>query len=210
MSYESMNRLQKRDIDELIGICRGVLADGAVVIEEAQFLLDWMVRHKRLAKEFPYTVLFPRITAMLEDNQLDQDEERELIELLVQVSGEPIPPRKDEHEVDTWESASATPFTEPVKIFHAEREFVVTGRCVCGTRSEVEGQIISLGGSVARQVTNKTDYVIVGTGGSKAWSHSSYGNKIKDALRINANARAAKVSIVSEERWLSSWAEFGD
>ena len=33
-------------MDELVGLVRGILADGALVIEEAQFLLDWLERNE--------------------------------------------------------------------------------------------------------------------------------------------------------------------
>ena len=32
----------ERQVDELIGMCKGILADGVLNAEEAQFLADWL------------------------------------------------------------------------------------------------------------------------------------------------------------------------
>jgi len=42
-----------RDVDELIGLCRGVLADGAVNSLEGQFLLGWLERRRDDAALIP-------------------------------------------------------------------------------------------------------------------------------------------------------------
>ena len=38
-------RRKDRAVDELVGICRGLLADGHVNLQEAQFLREWIERN---------------------------------------------------------------------------------------------------------------------------------------------------------------------
>lgn len=38
-------RLKDSRFDELIGLCRGILADGVIVSEEARYLRDWLERN---------------------------------------------------------------------------------------------------------------------------------------------------------------------
>ncbi len=76
-----------REVDELIGLCKGIVADGVINSEEALFLQDWLEHNRESRGVWPASVLYPRIQSMLADGTLDNEEERELLGLLVQVSG---------------------------------------------------------------------------------------------------------------------------
>ena len=71
-------RVSDRSVDELIGICRGVLADGMVSQDEAQFLMAWLDSNRQIENEWPANILNERIREMLEDNVLDSDEQADL------------------------------------------------------------------------------------------------------------------------------------
>ena len=55
----TMTRQRRGDrlVDELIGLCRGVLADGHVCKAEAQFLADWLARNAAVAHVYPFNKL---------------------------------------------------------------------------------------------------------------------------------------------------------
>jgi hypothetical protein len=65
--------VQDRLIDELIGICRGVIADDNVDEREAIFLGQWIENHRDIANRWPVNVLYARITEMLKDGVLSKD-----------------------------------------------------------------------------------------------------------------------------------------
>jgi hypothetical protein len=67
--------VQDRLIDELIGICRGVIADDNVDEREAIFLGQWIENHRDIANRWPVNVLYARITEMLKDGVLSKDEQ---------------------------------------------------------------------------------------------------------------------------------------
>ena len=54
-------QLQDRLIDELIGICRGVIADGHVDESEAIFLGQWIENHREIADRWPVNILYSRV-----------------------------------------------------------------------------------------------------------------------------------------------------
>ena len=66
----------ERQIDELIGIAKGVIADGHVCMPEAEFLVQWMETNRAASGLWPATVLYPRVTAALADSRIDGDEEK--------------------------------------------------------------------------------------------------------------------------------------
>src|SRR5687768_460776 len=82
-------RLNDRMIDELIGLCRGVLFDGAISELEANALLRWMESNREIAQHWPANVLYRRIPRMMADGFLDLEEQRELIATLIEVTGAP-------------------------------------------------------------------------------------------------------------------------
>src|SRR5881394_940824 len=50
-----------RQIDELIGLCKGVIADGVLNQQEAEFLRDWLKSNRAAAKRWPGDVIYDRI-----------------------------------------------------------------------------------------------------------------------------------------------------
>jgi hypothetical protein len=72
-----------RKIDELIGLCKGILADGKVDRAESEYLQLWLRNNRDISRHWPTNVLYERIGEMLEDDVLDSDEEKKLIEQLV-------------------------------------------------------------------------------------------------------------------------------
>lgn len=74
---------EDREVDELVGLCKGVVADGMINQQEAEFLLNWLELNRESQDAWPANVLFPRIRSMLQDNNLDDNEEKELLSILI-------------------------------------------------------------------------------------------------------------------------------
>ena len=81
-------RIQDRLIDELIGISRGVIADGDVDEREAIFIGQWIENHREIADRWPVNVLYARLTEMLKDGRLSASEKGELLQTLKDITGE--------------------------------------------------------------------------------------------------------------------------
>src|SRR3954463_2521073 len=89
------DRRLDRGMDELIGISRGVLADGVLVLDEARFLLDWLERNEPVRRGFFGKVLYEALAEALEDHVLTADEEDILVGLLLRFVGHTPEPSRD-------------------------------------------------------------------------------------------------------------------
>ena len=71
---KTAQRIQDRLIDELIGVCRGVIADGVVDESEAIFIGQWIEQHREVADRWPANIVYARVTEMLKDGILSAEE----------------------------------------------------------------------------------------------------------------------------------------
>lgn len=193
--YESFRAkaLQARSIDTLIGLCKGVIADGRVNQEEAEFLQNWLESNIHVAKQFPASVIYPRIVKYLADGELDEGESRELLELLKQCTGE-----QGQQGKAAMTTGVAFDNPQPVLDFQ-DAKFCLTGQFAYGSKNDVTRRIASLGGAVVTSVHKRGCYVVVGCMGTRSWLHETHGAKIIKA--VEAKEQGCPVHIVSEEHW---------
>lgn len=68
--------IQDRQIDTLIGLSKGITADGKVDQAEAEFLMAWLIQNRH--SENPIIVnLLEKVESMLADGILDDEKSRE-------------------------------------------------------------------------------------------------------------------------------------
>ena len=186
-----------RSIDELIGLSRGILANGIIDKEEADYLLEWLELNREFADFFPFNVLYPRVYEMLSDDILDTEEEGELMTMLLALQGGTL----KEHNNQAISESTTLPLCQPApEITFTDKLFVVTGHFASGSRKVVTAEIESCGGIVKKDITKKTDYLVIGEVGSRDWKHSSFGRKIEKA--VSNREQGCPISVISEEHWL--------
>ena len=83
-------RFNSIDIPELIGLCKGVLADRTINLAEAKFIQGWLRDRSDVLETWPADELHGLLQKVLEDSVLTEGEEEELIELLEEITGEPV------------------------------------------------------------------------------------------------------------------------
>lgn len=187
----------EREIDELIGLCKGLIADGSVNQSEVEFLIQWLRRNTNSTSEWPANVLYERIRTMLVDGRIDQKEESELLSLLVKVTGG-NPEKLDAHSL-----TSGLPLDDPQpSVVFSGMEFCFTGKFVSGTRDHCHQQVTLRGGIAVETITKELNYLVIGIVGSRDWAHSTFGRKIQRAVEYRA--RGKPLAIVSEETFVSS------
>ena len=86
----SRARFDSVDIPELIGLCKGVLADGTVNLLEAKFIFKWLEDRSDVLRTWPADELYEILGKVLVDGALSNEEEGELIDLLGEITGEPV------------------------------------------------------------------------------------------------------------------------
>lgn len=180
--------------DELIGICRGLIADARLNDEEIRYLKGWLAEHSELAENWPASAIARRLEICLADGVISDPERAEMIELLQRVTGH-IP-----EPTESTRLATRLPIDEPPpEVVFAGRHFCFTGKFIYGSRSICEEAVIRRGGQCQKQPNHCTDYLVIGTVASRDWVHSTYGRKIEDAMFLKENG--GKVRIISEEHW---------
>lgn len=182
-----------RQIDQLIGLAQGVLADGIVSQAEAEMLQSWLRLNHRT--DNPYVSrLLDQVERVLADGVLDEDEGRELHDALMSWTGG----GGTDGEESTTASLPLDPDPRTVRI--AGNIFVFTGTGVFGTRKMMQDATIRAGGTVERSITMRTNFVVLGTYVTPAWVHQSFGRKIERAMDYR-DRKGTGVQIVHEEDW---------
>ena len=77
----SRARLSGRQISELLGLCRGLIADGKIVQSEAEALHAWLIDQEEANCPLVETTR-AQVGKMLEDGVLDAGESAELMRLV--------------------------------------------------------------------------------------------------------------------------------
>jgi hypothetical protein len=65
-------------IDQLSGICSGILADGVVNEREAAFFADWVRKFAPFEPVWPFTDILARVERIFADGRCDDEEREEL------------------------------------------------------------------------------------------------------------------------------------
>lgn len=186
------DRIASRQIDELIGIARGLVADDHLNKTEAEFLQKWLAANLHIADQPVIRILYQRITEMLKDGTLDPDEQSELLDTLKVFSNQDI-------ELGEVLKATSLPLDnpEPHLRFVGQR-YCFTGTFAFGQRKECERAVIQMGADVGG-LTQKTNVLVIGIYATESWKHSSFGNKIVKACEWR-NA-GLPIALVSESHW---------
>jgi hypothetical protein len=192
--------LNDRTIDELIGIAKGIVADGAVNKEETVFLLSWMERNARYSNDRIVNLLYSRIQNMLADNILDPSEQEELFQILKSITGEQCPANVVESTVATF------PLNIPPPDINIKGSyFCLTGKFAYGPRRICEAAIIERGGNIKSNISDWVDYLVIGSLCSDQWAHTTYGRKIEQAMLLqnpeSERCHGDKIAIIHEDHW---------
>jgi NAD-dependent DNA ligase len=195
-THFTQKQQQDRAADELVGVCRGMLSDGVISAQEAQFLKDWIDRNAIHAGAFPFDIVYRQLQSALADGVFDEDEERDLLSTLANLVG-------GEHRAGQPGSpslASALPLCHPAPTIQFPGSvFVVTGTFAFGSRRQVVDALETRQASAASTVSKKVNFLVIGEIGSQAWRHSSYGRKIEAAVSLRE--QGVPLRIVSEPHW---------
>lgn len=190
--------VQGRQIDELIGLVKGVLADGVICQQEVEFLLRWLEANRSAASEWPASVLYPRLAAAMADGHMDAEEESDIMSLLLQtVGGANVP---DQDNGTAFSNSTSLPLSNPTPtVLASGHSFCFTGKFASGTRPWCESVVIDRGGIVLPNITKKLNFLVIGEIGSRDWLHSTHGTKIKKA--VDYRDSGVPLHIISEQYW---------
>lgn len=183
-----------KSVESLIGICRGLLADGQLVEQEIIFLDTWLKDNEQIINDWPADVIARRLRAILADGVITHDEAEDLRKTLEGIVGGGL-----EHgAVDGM--ATRLPVEEVETIEFDGKLFCFTGKFVYGSRKKCEQAIIDRGALAHPSVINGLDYLVIGTLASRDWINTSHGRKIESAVANKGKGKP--VVILAEEVWV--------
>ncbi len=187
-------RSLRTHLAELIGICKGVIADGKVVPEEAEYLRDWLKTHQSLLDCWPADVISKRLEQVFEDGRVDEQEQKDLLVLLTKISS--AQPAVNE----AGATAVPLPVTMPEpQVEFGGKHFCLTGKFVHGPHARCKEAIVRRGGKVDISPSQHTDFLVIGGLSLSDWKESPDARKVHKAQELGQQGH--RVSIVSEENW---------
>lgn len=194
--WVNKERVLKRTVDEFIGICKGVLADGEINASEVDFLRDWLERNRRFFVLEMERMMFDSVRKAL-GKKGDVSDMALLYQTLEAICG-------GTSSVPLAHGMSTTlPLTKPVPKLIPGMRLCFTGKMEYGSRDVCKLISEDKGFYCHDNVIINLDCLVVGTIASRDWMHTSYGNKISEVLYNNKTKRH-KTVIVNEKTWLNA------
>ncbi|RAZ83827.1 NAD-dependent DNA ligase [Cereibacter johrii] len=188
----SGDRIVEKQTHELIGIARGLLADGHLSDPEIEFIHRWLVASEAATANPLLGVLIKRIQAAAVDGVIDDDERADISSTMQALTA-------NEFELGEVLRATSLPLCDPPpRIEFNGARMCFTGTFTFGKRSECEA-VATARGATCGNLTQRTRYLVIGEYATEGWKHSSFGNKIIQA--IEWRDAGVPISIVSEQHW---------
>lgn len=186
-----------RDISEMIGLIKGLLADGVLSKEEVIAAHRWFLSHSAICSEWPGDVLSKRVKQAVADGAVSDDERDSLEDLFQKLV------RNDITTLNGLAASTSLPLNEPPPaVRFPGKTFVLTGMFAFGPRKECERLTAEAGAACKGSVSLGTDYLVIGTFMSRDWAHSIYGRKIERAVQVRTER--SRLAIISEDHWAAA------
>lgn len=184
----------KKATEHLLGICAGLIADSRIEPDEVLFLRTWLSDHAELTDEWPGRVIAQRLYAIIDDGFITAAECDDLLQALRDIT--------TSHFTGTGSASPdgpALPLDDDPSIFFSNMTFCLTGRFLWGSRAACERAILGLNGTVIDNITQRLDYLVIGTLIEPQWAHTTYGRKIEKAMKYKDEGH--DITIISERQW---------
>lgn len=188
---QSRKRLEQ-GLAQMVGLMRGIVADGRVSTEEAGHLVRWTRENPDVAARWPANLLARRLEQIVRDGRVDGRERKHLAALLAQLTTDPA------GLAPTLATDLPADRPEPDVVFEG-RTFVLAGEMAFGPRRACEREIVELGGRCERSVSRRTDYLVIGSLAGEDWAQEGFGALVDEVVQYRA--RGVPIAIVSEECW---------
>lgn len=186
------DRITSRQVDELLGLARGLAADGDLNQSEVEFLQKWLAANVAISQQPVVRTLYQRINEVLADGVLDPDEKATLLDTLNSFSSR-------DFELGEVLKSTTLPLCDPAPpLSFTGATYCFTGTFIYGQRKDCERAVIERGGTCGG-LTRKTEVLVIGAYATESWKHSSFGNKILKATAWRSEGRP--IALVSEKHW---------
>lgn len=162
-------------MQELLGMLKGITADEEISAREAANLLDWIDDHEEIASNRAVEPIFSILSESLEDGRISEEEHEAIMGAI---------------------RGFLSPADGCCGIEFEGKSFVLSGDFIHGSKKDVAAFIESKGGEIAKGVSKKVSYVVIGDAGSERYAFGNYGSKAKKALELKS--KGVPIDVVHE------------
>lgn len=179
----------------MLGLVRGVVADGRVSPQEATGLAEWTRGNPDVASRWPANVLARRLEHIFRDGRVDGRERRYLSSVLGQLAEGPA-------GLGASLATDLPVDAPPPEVRFDGRVFVFAGEMAYGPHRACEREVVELGGSCERSVTRRTDYLVIGQIAADDWAQQGFREDLDEVVQYRS--RGAQIAVISEEHWAAA------
>lgn len=185
----------EQGLAEMVGVIRGVIADGVVSPDEATRLAEWTRENPQVAARWPANMLARRLENIVRDGRVDARERDHLEAVLGHLAENP--------GRAGLSLATDLPVDNPAPSVSFEgRAFVFAGEMAYGPTRACEREVVELGGACERTVSRRTDYLVLGGLSAADWTQAGFAAQVDEVVQLRA--RGAQIAIISEEHWANA------
>ncbi len=182
---------EREYVSEFLGFCAGIICDGKVLRSEV-IAIHQRFSNSEILSEFKILEsLRNSVTNSLHSTFAKQNQYSDIQEWIGELVGNGY------HDTGVPNLGNVTQikhaFTNPKAISFYGKTFVLTGTMTFGTRTIVQDMIKEKGGTCAKTVSNKTDFVVVASAPSEHWLTTHFGTKIKKAHDLISKGSDLKI-----------------
>ena len=190
-------RRVEQGLAEMIGLVRGVIADGVVSSDEAEHLAEWTRENPEIVTRYPGNILSRRLERIFMDGRVDRRERKRLASLLSQLAENPA------GLGGGYQLATDLPITrpEPEVIFEGQT-FVFGGEMAYGPTHACEREVHDLGGVCERMVNRRTDYLVIGSLAAYDWCQTDFASLVDEVVEYRT--RGVPIAVIDEQHWTAA------
>lgn len=182
-------------IQTLHGVIHGILANNTISDQEIQQLQYWLEDHSVMRGTYPFDEIYSLVSFILEDGIISDGDKAALKAFLSEFVNTRDSHNLNENELQLLReqySITGVCAKDPV-IEIPGHMFCFTGASCRGTRDQIADEILARGGLFSNSVTNKTEYLVVGTEGNPCWAFSCYGRKVEKAIALRKDGKFLQI-----------------
>lgn len=194
------------DMQRLHAVLGGIVADGQVTESELEGLSAWLQEHEHLRTCWPYDEVDSLITAVMQDQRIDEQEHDQLkrffAEFVAILDDRTVVSPRVNAPTGVVGLCAVCP-----EIEFAGSQFCFTGTSSRYSRSALSEIVSKLGGLVHPSVTKSTRYLVIGADGNPCWAYACYGRKVEKAVELRRTG--SRLLLIHENDFHDAVADHG-
>ena len=188
-----------RSIQNLQGVCYGLIADNMLTEPEILSFSEWIEENSFLDGTYPYDEIKALMYSILQDGIITDDELLTLKAFMgdfVNCETSYNISKVEIEELKNMFSITGVCAVNP-HITIVNHTFCFTGKSSRAGRNEIAALVEENNGTFNNNVIKTTDYLIIGDEGNPCWAYSCYGRKVEKAVALRKNGN--KIMIIHEK-----------